>query len=78
MELPVITEMEVKESPEQECWRLVWFNGKVTDLHLGTGKTKAINLFCATTKLECLDKIAELGLEPLKDQVGEESQKTGN
>ena len=72
-----VTESEIKESPEQECWRLAWFDGKVTDLHLGTGKTKAVNLFCATTKQECLDKIAELGLEPLADQI-EEPQETGN
>lgn len=58
---------DIMESPPELCWRLSHNGRQVIDLHEGTEITGAPQLFCATTKEECLAEIERLGLIPLPD-----------
>lgn len=54
---------DAQESPPESCWRLVHVGAKVIALFESSGITwTKSNLFCATTKQECLDEIAWLKL----------------
>ena len=54
---------KVNVSPQQKCWRMVYWNGVVKDLFESEGVTHTIgHLFCGT-KEECMSKIKELGLK---------------
>ena len=61
--------VEVKESPPENCWRLIHNGKEVTHLFEGSGKTWTNGtLFCAATKDDCQKEIDRLGLKPLPEE----------
>ncbi len=69
-QIPVDT-ITVQESPTETCWRLIHNGAKVIALFESSGLTwTKDNLFCATTKQECLDEIARLKIEYLLERFG--------
>ena len=61
--------METKSSALNKSWRLCWRDGKVTHLFQCSGRTMYNGeMFTSTSKQDCINKIKELGLEPLKEK----------
>jgi hypothetical protein len=60
--------VQVKESPPENCWRLVHDGIRVTHLFECSGKTWVgtnSTMFCSKDKTDCLKEIDRLGLKPL-------------